>query len=76
MLPKSVDKLLMNFLMELVSSTLSRTTYLKYDGNDIIANVSLLGKMKAIIWVVWQQCGYMERHLIENFFFTIWIDKD
>ena len=49
--------------------------HLKNNGNDIIANVSLLGKMKAIIWVVWQQCGYMEHHLIENFF-TIWIDKD
>ena len=68
MLLKSVDKLLMNFLMELVSSTLSRTTYLKYDGNDIIANVSLLGKMKAIVWVVGKHCGNMERQLmIESF---------
>ena len=42
--------------------------HLKNDGNDIVANVSLLGKMKAIVWVVGKHCGNMERQLmIESF---------
>ena len=42
--------------------------HLKNDGNDIIANVSLLGKMKAIVWVMGKHCGNMERQLmIESF---------
>ena len=42
--------------------------YLKDDGNDIIADVSLLGKMKAIIWVVRQQCRHVKHHLVmKNF---------
>ena len=46
------------------SFSFTNHNYLKDNGNNIIANVLFLGTMKAIIWVVRQQCGHMEHHLV------------
>ena len=47
-----------------VSST--NGNYLKDDGNDIIADVSLLAEVEAIIWIVWQQGRHVEHHLVTS----------
>ena len=51
-------------VVKLLSPT--NTNYLKDDCNDIIADVSLLAEVEAIIWVVWQQGRHVEHHLVTS----------